>query len=38
LTPLVADESADILDCVCGLIDRFRDDVREKLAKRLGKI
>ena len=35
LTPLVADESLDIADYVCGFIDRFKADVRQKLSKRL---
>lgn len=35
LTPLVADEKLDIADFVCGFIDRFKADVREKLSKRL---
>jgi hypothetical protein len=30
LTPLVADESLDIADYVCGLIDQFKADVRRK--------
>ena len=37
LTPIVADESKDILDFVCGHIERFHADVRQKLAKRLGR-
>jgi LmbE family N-acetylglucosaminyl deacetylase len=37
LTPLVADETKDILEFVCGFIDRFNADVKTKLAKRLGK-
>jgi hypothetical protein len=36
LTPLVADETLDIADYVCGFIDRLRADVRQKLSKRLG--
>ncbi len=36
LTPLVADDSLDITDYVCGVIDRFRDDVRSKLKQRIG--
>jgi LmbE family N-acetylglucosaminyl deacetylase len=36
LTPLVADESADVIDYVCGFIEKFQADVREKLSKRLG--
>lgn len=36
LTPLVADEGADVVAYVCGFIDRFRDDVRSKLIKRTG--
>jgi LmbE family N-acetylglucosaminyl deacetylase len=37
LTPLVADESKDILDFVCAHIERFHADVRQKLAERLGR-
>ncbi len=37
LTPLVADESRDIVEYVCGFIDRFRTDVKQKLDKRLGR-
>jgi LmbE family N-acetylglucosaminyl deacetylase len=36
LTPLVADESKDIAGYVCGLMDRLKADVRQKLSKRLG--
>jgi LmbE family N-acetylglucosaminyl deacetylase len=36
LTPLVADERADVADYVCGCIERFKTDVRAKLSKRLG--
>jgi LmbE family N-acetylglucosaminyl deacetylase len=35
LTPLVADESRDIVEYVCGFIDRFRADVKQKLGERL---
>lgn len=35
LTPLARDESIDIVDYVCGFIDAFREDVREKLRIRL---
>ena len=38
LTPLVADESLDIMDYVCGYIDKFKADVRQKLGKKLGVI
>ncbi|MGC3957778.1 MAG: PIG-L family deacetylase [Verrucomicrobiota bacterium] len=38
LSPLVADESLDIVDFVCGWIDHFRADVRQKLQKRLGQV
>ncbi len=38
LTPLVADDSIDILGFVCDLIDQFHDDVRLKLGQRLGQI
>jgi len=36
LTPVVADESKDILEFVCGFVDRLKADVRQKLGKRLG--
>lgn len=36
LTPLVADESMDIVAYVCEIIGRFNDDVREKLTHKLG--
>ena len=38
LTPLVTDDSIDILEHVCDLIDQFRDDVRLKLGQRLGQL
>ncbi len=38
LTPVVADETKDIAEYVCGYIDRFNADVKAKLAKRLGQI
>jgi LmbE family N-acetylglucosaminyl deacetylase len=37
LTPLIQDDSLDILDYVTGFIDRFRADVVAKLGKRLGR-
>ncbi len=37
LTPLVHDDTLDILEYVTGFIDRFRADVVAKLGKRLGK-
>ena len=37
LTPLVVDEAADITAYVSGYIDRFKADVQQKLAQRLGK-
>jgi len=37
LTPLVANESRDILDYTTSFIERFRDDVKSRLAKRLGR-
>jgi len=37
LTPLVADETADIADYVCDFIIRLEADVRQKLSQRLGK-
>jgi LmbE family N-acetylglucosaminyl deacetylase len=36
LTPLITDDSSDIVDYVCNLIDHFKDDVRLKLSHRLG--
>lgn len=38
LTPLITNESLDIIDYVCAYIDRFQQDVRAKLSKRLGNI
>jgi LmbE family N-acetylglucosaminyl deacetylase len=38
LTPLVTDETSDIVDYVCGLIDQFNADVRHKLGEQLGLI
>jgi LmbE family N-acetylglucosaminyl deacetylase len=38
LTPLVTDDSIDIIDYVCGFIDQFNADVRGKLAAKLGLI
>ena len=37
LTPLVADDSKDIADYVAGFIEQFRDDVKTKLNRRLGR-
>jgi LmbE family N-acetylglucosaminyl deacetylase len=36
LTPLIIDESSDIVDFVCDTIDRFNADVRSKLTQKLG--
>ena len=36
LTPVVADETVEIVEYVCGCIDRLKADVRLKLGKRLG--
>jgi LmbE family N-acetylglucosaminyl deacetylase len=36
LTPLVEDETRDIADYVCGFIERFNTDVRNKLTRQLG--
>ena len=36
LTPLVSDESMDIIGYVCGFIDQFKAGVRNKLAAKLG--
>jgi LmbE family N-acetylglucosaminyl deacetylase len=38
LTPLVADESRDMVEYVTGFIEKFRDDVKSKLATRLGRV
>jgi len=38
LTPLVTDETKNIVEFVCGFIDQFKDDVKTKLARQLGKI
>lgn len=37
LTPLIKDESLDVVEYVTGFIDRFKADVAEKLSKRLGR-
>jgi len=37
LTPLVTDESMDIVEYVTGFIEQFRDDVKTKLHRRLGR-
>lgn len=36
LTPLVADDTRDIVEYVCGFIDQFRKEVQQKLVQRLG--
>lgn len=36
LTPVVADESVDIVDHVCGHVDQLKADVLQRLGKRLG--
>ena len=36
LTPLVTDETKDIVGYVCDLVDQFNADVRQKLGKQLG--
>lgn len=38
LTPLVTDETADIVGYVCDLIEQFEAEVRQKLGKQLGPI
>ena len=38
LTPLVEDESIDIVSYICDLIEKFSSDVRQKLSQRLGRI
>jgi LmbE family N-acetylglucosaminyl deacetylase len=37
LTPLVTDESKDVVEYVLGLIEKFSKDVKGKLEKRLGR-
>jgi hypothetical protein len=37
LTPVVADETMDMVNFVAGFIKSFENDVRNKLSKRLGK-
>jgi LmbE family N-acetylglucosaminyl deacetylase len=37
LTPLVQDDSLDVVDYVVGFIDRFKSDVVAKLARQLGR-
>lgn len=36
LTPVVADESKDIVEFVCGYVEKLKSDVRQKLSQRLG--
>lgn len=36
LTPIVADETKDILEYVLGFTDRLKADIRQRLGKRLG--
>jgi LmbE family N-acetylglucosaminyl deacetylase len=38
LTPLVADESLDIAEFVCGFIEKFADDVKARLNRLVGRI
>ena len=37
LTPLIKDDTLDVVEYVAGFIDRFRTDVVAKLSQRLGK-
>jgi LmbE family N-acetylglucosaminyl deacetylase len=37
LTPLVVDESRDIIEYVCGFVDEFKADVKQRLSKRMGR-
>jgi LmbE family N-acetylglucosaminyl deacetylase len=37
LTPLVADETLDIVEFVCGFVENFEEDVRQKLRRQLGR-
>lgn len=36
LTPLVHDDTKDIITYVCGFVDQFKADVRERIGRRLG--
>jgi len=36
LTPLVEDETVDIAEFVCGFVEKFKADVRQKLRRQLG--
>jgi len=36
LSPLVTDESLEIVEYVCSFIDKFKSEVRQKLKTRLG--
>jgi LmbE family N-acetylglucosaminyl deacetylase len=38
LTPLIKDETLDIVAYTCGFIERFQNDVTAKLKRRLGRI
>jgi hypothetical protein len=38
LTPLVMDETSDIVNGTCGFIEKFQAEVREKLTTRLGRV
>ena len=38
LSPLVSDDTQDLADYVDGFISRFRDDVRQKIRARLGRL
>ena len=38
LTPLVVDETRDIVGYVCDLVEKFHADVRAKLGKQLGEV
>ena len=38
LTPLVKDETKDIVEFVCGFVDQLKRDVATKLNKRLGRV
>jgi LmbE family N-acetylglucosaminyl deacetylase len=36
LTPLVVEESVDIIEYVCAYVDQLKADIRQRLGKRLG--
>jgi hypothetical protein len=37
MTPLIQDDSLDVVAYVLGFIDKFREDVRANLSRQLGR-